>query len=158
MTRPRTLVQWVHWYCNIRKTLSVTILLVQGFCCPLDSFGWTLESKEDTAVKPHLSPWLGKFLKAQMVLSFKPWITVTKSVLRKAVWWVDPGLVPGAHQAALLLFFLSGTERDKIRWKKTLVCQDKGSLMKQKQRPLMESKENKRFILYFRYVQPAPGK
>lgn len=136
---------------------SVTILLVRGFCCPLDSSGWTLESKEDTAVKPHLSPWLGKFLRAQMVLSFRPWITVTKSVLRKAVWWVDPGWVPGAHQAALSLSFLSRTEREKIRQQKSLVCQDKGSLMKQKQRPLMESKENKRFILYFRYVQIPPG-
>ena len=50
---------------------SATILLVQGFCCPLDSFGWTLESKDAIAVKPRLSPWLGKFLREQMVLSFK---------------------------------------------------------------------------------------
>jgi len=32
---------------------------------------------------------------------------------------------------------------------KRLMSQDKGSLIKQKQRPCVVAKENKRFILYF---------
>lgn len=45
--------------------------------------------------------------------------------------------------------------------KNILMGQDKGSLMKQKQMPCMEAKENKRFVLYFpslSNVQQLPGK
>lgn len=56
------------------------------------------------------------------------------------------GWTPDAHQAHLSLPSLAGLGREKIREKK-FICQDKGSLLKQKLH--MKAGENKRFILYF---------
>ena len=77
------------------------------------------------------------------------------------MWRVDLGWTPGAHQAALSLPSSAGQGEEKTRRKKTLVGQEKGSSIKQKQRPHTEAKENKRLILYFPSagdVQPPPGK
>lgn len=70
------------------------------------------------------------------------------------MWWVNLGWMPDVHQAVLWLYLLSRMGKgEKTRWKK-LVGQDKGSLIKQKQRPLAEAKENKIFIFTL-YLSPA---
>lgn len=63
------------------------------------------------------------------------------------LWWVDLDWMPGASQAALSLSSSAGQQRKKIRWKK-LMSQDKGGLIKQKQRLCVDAKENKRLIAY----------
>lgn len=66
--------------------------------------------------------------------------------------------MPGAHQAALSPPLLSGWGEGEDG-KKPLGVKEKGSLIKQKQRPDSEAKENKIFILYFPStgdVKPLP--
>jgi len=56
---------------------------------------------------------------------------------------------------------LSAGQGRRKKDEKELVGQEKGSSVKQKQRPLMEAKENKRFILYFSssgHAQPLSRK
>jgi len=61
-------------------------------------------------------------------------------------------------------FYHSPSQQDSGARKedgKTLLDQDKGSLIKLKERPCLEAKENRTFILYFSSagnVQPLPGK
>jgi len=76
--------------------------------------------------------------------------------------WIWHFRTAGCHVPTKTLYH-SPAQRDReeeeIRWKK-LMGQDKGSLIKQKQRPRLEVKENKRFILCFLsagHVQPLPG-
>lgn len=58
------------------------------------------------------------------------------------LWWIDFGWMPGVLQAALLLPFSAGQDTEKIRKATNLMCQDEGSLLKQKQRSCAEAKEN----------------
>lgn len=73
----------------------------------------------------------------------------------RSLWWVDIDWVPTKPSS------FSRMGRGEIRWKETLVDQNKGSLAKQKQRPCVEAKKNRRFILYFPSagdVYPLPRK
>lgn len=68
--------------------------------------------------------------------------------------------MPHAHQAALSLPSLSGWGEGEDG-KKPLGVKEKGSLIKQKQRPDREAKENKIFIIFFPStggVKPFPEK
>lgn len=67
--------------------------------------------------------------------------------IESPLWWADLDWTPSASQAALSLSSSAGQQRKKIRWKK-LMGQDKGSLIKQKQRLCVDAKENKRLIAY----------
>lgn len=72
------------------------------------------------------------------------------------LWWIDPAWMPGSYWATLTPFFSWKEWREK-----KLVGQDKGNLIKYKQRLHVKAKENKRFNLYFSSageVQILPGK
>ena len=83
-------------------------------------------------------------------------------------WWFLEGIYGGLTLARCQVptkpLYHSPPQQDKgeeNNMEKNLMGQDKGSLIKQKQRLCVEAKENKRFILYFPSagdVQPLPGK
>lgn len=49
----------------------------------------------------------------------------------KTLWWLDLGWAPGAHQATLSFPSSAGQGRGENKIEENLMCQDKGSLIKQ---------------------------
>ena len=97
--------------------------------------------------------------KAGVVLwhGIKTWGQKTE-ILPVVGWpWLDARCPPSRSITPLL----RRTRGWENKMEKNLVGEDKGSLIKQKQRPRVEAKENRRFILSFPSagdVQPLPGK
>lgn len=70
-------------------------------------------------------------------------------------WWVDPCWTPHALRAAPSLPSAAGWDGEKIRWKNPLMGQDKGSLVRRKQRKtdLFSTSHQQVMSSYFQEVE-----